>query len=80
MIATILLAFADVPMTSVLFAGQIVVMLAVLAITLALLLATGPVMRIVGQTGGAVLGRLLGVVLAALAVQFVLDGLRDALR
>lgn len=79
-IATILLAFADVPMTSVLFAGQIIVMLAVLAITLALLLATGVVMRIVGQTGGAVLGRLLGVVLAALAVQFVLDGLRDALR
>lgn len=79
-IATILLAFADVPFASVLFAGQIAVIFAVLGITLSLLLATGTVMRVVGQTGGAVLGRLLGVVLAALAVQFVLDGLRDALR
>jgi len=79
-IATILLAFADVPFDTALFAGQIAVIFAVLAITLMLLLTTGVVMRVVGQTGGAVLGRLLGVVLAALAVQFVLDGVRDALR
>jgi len=43
------------------------------------MLVTGPVMRIVGETGGAVLGRLLGVLLAALASQFVIDGLRGAL-
>jgi multiple antibiotic resistance protein len=55
------------------------VILLVLAITLALMLLTGPVMRVVGATGGAVLGRLLGVLLAALASQFVLDGVRGAM-
>jgi multiple antibiotic resistance protein len=43
------------------------------------MLLTGPVMRVVGVTGGAVLGRLLGVLLAALASQFVLDGVRGAM-
>ena len=78
-LATILLAFAGVPYGSAQFAGQIVVILLVLGITLALMLATGPVMRVVGVTGGAVLGRLLGVLLAALASQFVMDGIRGAL-
>jgi multiple antibiotic resistance protein len=78
-LAVILLAFAGVPMASLQFVAQIGVIFAVLAITLALMLLTGPVMRIVGVTGGAVLGRLLGVLLAALASQFVLDGVRGAM-
>jgi multiple antibiotic resistance protein len=78
-LAVILLAFAGVPPTSLQFAAQIAVIMLVLAITLALMLMTGPVMRVVGVTGGAVLGRLLGVLLAALASQFVMDGIRGAM-
>ena len=78
-LAVILLAFTGVPPASVQFVAQIGVILLVMAITLALMLMTGPVMRVVGVTGGAVLGRLLGVLLAALASQFVLDGVRGAM-
>ncbi len=49
---------------------------AVLALTLLALLAAGPIMRLVGQQTEAVITRLLGVLLAALAAQFVIDGLR----
>jgi multiple antibiotic resistance protein len=78
-LATILLAFGGVPFASLQFFAQVGVILAVLAINLALMLMTGPVMRAIGQTGGAVMGRLLGVLLAALASQFVMDGVRGAL-
>ena len=51
---------------------------AVLAITAVALLAAGPVMRLIGDKIEAMITRLLGVVLAALAAQFVIDGLREA--
>ena len=47
----------------------------ILLLTLVALLAAGPIMRILGAKIEAVITRLLGVLLAALAVQFVLDGL-----
>jgi multiple antibiotic resistance protein len=78
-LATILLAFAGVQVGSLQFFAQVGVIVLVLAITLALLLMTGPVMRVIGVTGGAVMSRLLGVLLAALASQFVLDGIRGAM-
>ena len=78
-LATILLAFAGVSYGSLQFFLQLGVIFVVIAITLGFMLVTGPVMRIVGVTGGAVLGRLLGVLLAALAAQFVLDGIRGAM-
>lgn len=51
-------------------------LLLVLLITLAALLAAGPLMRVIGNKGEAVITRLLGVLLAALAAQFVIDGLK----
>ena len=54
-------------------------MAAVLALTLLALLAAGPIMRLVGAKIEAVVSRLLGVLLAALATQFVIDGIRASL-
>ena len=47
----------------------------VILITLAALLAAGPIMRLVGAKLEAMITRILGVILAALAAQFVVDGL-----
>ncbi len=51
---------------------------AVMLIALVVFMVAGPVMKLMGPTVNAVLTRLLGVVLAALATQFVLDGLRNS--
>jgi multiple antibiotic resistance protein len=48
----------------------------VLVLTLLALLAAGPIMRVLGANAEAVITRLLGVLLGALAAQFVIDGLR----
>ena len=52
----------------------------ILALTLLSLLAAGTIMRWLGARIEAVITRLLGVLLAALAVQFVMDGLQVSLR
>lgn len=52
-------------------------MAANLALTLVALLAAAPLMRLLGQKIEAVISRLLGVLLAALAVQFVIDGVQS---
>ncbi len=44
--------------------------------TLACLLAARAINRLLGETGDDILRRLLGVILAALAVQFIADGIR----
>jgi multiple antibiotic resistance protein len=47
----------------------------VLLLTLLALIAAGPLMRLLGNKFEAMLTRLLGVILAALAAQFVIDGI-----
>jgi multiple antibiotic resistance protein len=64
-------------------AGQValfmVVLFVILLLTLASLLLAPRVMRLLGETGANVLARVLGVLLAALSVQFVIDGLQTSL-
>ena len=51
---------------------------AVLVMTAAALVAAGPLIRILGDKVEAVITRLLGLLLAALAAQYVIDGLRGS--
>lgn len=53
------------------------VMALVLGLVYLLFRISGPVERVLGPIGIVVLTRLFGILLAALSVQFVLDGLRD---
>jgi multiple antibiotic resistance protein len=55
------------------------VIVAVMAACLLAFMLANRIDKLLGITGNAVLSRLLGVILAALAVQYVIDGLRVAL-
>ncbi|WP_068112032.1 MarC family protein [Tropicimonas marinistellae] len=59
-------------------AGVFGVMALVLAVLAVLFLSANVLERLLGRTGTVVATRLLGMLLAALSVQFVLDGLRGA--
>jgi multiple antibiotic resistance protein len=58
-------------------AAVLALMLAMIAVTWAFLLASPPLERMLGRTGTIVITRLLGMLLAALSVQFVIDGVRQ---
>jgi multiple antibiotic resistance protein len=50
----------------------------VLLITLGVLLAAGPLMKLIGEKVEAMITRILGVILAALATPFIVDGLKQS--
>jgi multiple antibiotic resistance protein len=75
--ATMILLTGDVRGDLAGMAGVLGVMVAVIGVVLLLFLAAGLLERALGRTGINVVTRLLGMLLAALSVQFVLDGLRD---
>jgi multiple antibiotic resistance protein len=77
-LATILLAFGPAQGNLLLTAGLLVCVAVALVIALATLYLASPIMRVMGVTGANVLNRLFGVVLGALAVQYVLDGIRGS--
>jgi len=77
-LATLLLAAGEVGSKPLLFAGFLGVVALVLIVCWILMLATPPLMKIIGLTGANVVSRLSGVILAALAVQFIVDGIRGS--
>jgi multiple antibiotic resistance protein len=78
-LATILLAFGPAASDPVLFGGLLVCVLIALVLVLFTLYLAAPIMRLMGVTGANVVNRLFGVVLGALAVQYVIDGVRASL-
>jgi multiple antibiotic resistance protein len=76
--ATVLLA-GQAAGRPVLIGMLIAVIAAVCALTAAVFYFATRIARFLGVTGNIVLSRLLGVLLAALAVQYVIDGVRAAL-
>jgi multiple antibiotic resistance protein len=86
-LATPLIAGPGAMAAMVLFAGQHDspagflalngILVAIMALCLVLFLASDLIARLLGAIGVAVITRLLGILLAALSVQFVLDGLAE---
>ena len=76
-IASIMLFFAenqDMPSRAMVLLG----VGANLALCLIAFLASGPINRLMGETVASMLTRIFGILLAALAAQFIVDGIRNA--
>lgn len=78
-LAIVMLAFGGASDKPVLFLGLMGCILAALGISLAILYMAAPLMRLMGVTGASVVNRVFGVILGALAVQYVIDGIRGSL-
>ncbi|MXP26263.1 NAAT family transporter [Altererythrobacter indicus] len=76
-IASIMLLMSKAPTYSHMLA-VLAALVSVLGLTLLALLAATPLMRLFGDKVEAVITRLLGVLLAALASQYVIDGLKGS--
>jgi multiple antibiotic resistance protein len=76
-IATVLALMGRAP--RLLFAVPVILSIAVTCVaSYAMLAAAGPVARVLGKTGLTVLNRVIGLIIGAIAVQFLFDGVRDA--
>jgi multiple antibiotic resistance protein len=77
-LAIILLAAGEARGQPLVFLGLLGVIAFVVAVCWIAMLATPRLMNVIGATGANVANRLSGVVLAALAVQFIVDGIRGS--
>ncbi|MGH8496483.1 MAG: MarC family protein [Gammaproteobacteria bacterium] len=75
-LATLLLVMGEVQGDPWRFLALLGVLFLILGITLIFMLLTTPLMNVMGVTGANVASRLLGVVLVALAIQYMVDGIR----
>src|SRR3954468_16399745 len=66
---------AETPLYVAVVLGAITIVIVLTAITL---LAAGPLMKLIGDKVESAITRILGVILAALAAQFVIDGLKQS--
>jgi multiple antibiotic resistance protein len=78
-ITTVLLMSAHQSNDSVAMAVTLIVLIGVLGMTLLSLLFAARIMGTMGETGANVVSRVLGILLAALAVQYVVDGIQSVL-
>ncbi|MFN2348498.1 MAG: MarC family protein, partial [Thioalkalivibrio sp.] len=76
---TTVLLMASAEPDALLLTGLMGVVLLVLALTLITLWFAPMIVRALGETGINVVNRMLGLILSALAVQFILDGVRVGL-
>jgi multiple antibiotic resistance protein len=75
-IGAAILLVADAQGERLLIVVVIAALVAVLALTFALMLMASQVQKLLGVTGLHVISRVIGVLLAALAVQFIFDGIQ----
>lgn len=79
MTTVLLMASASATQPIATFVGTLLVLLLVLAMTLVSLLLAPSIMYRLGETGANVISRLFGLILAALAVQYIVDGVKTYL-
>ena len=76
---TTILLMSSFPHEPLVKVGMLLTLLVVLGLTLLALLFAPSIMRTLGETGSNVISRLFGLILAALAAQYMIDGIRESL-
>jgi multiple antibiotic resistance protein len=52
------------------------ILMGILAVTLICMLAATPILKVIGMNGASILVRVMGMILAALSTEFVMEALR----
>jgi len=75
---TTVLLMAAAPASAIQIAGMTAVLALVLVMTLLALLFAANISHLLGETGANMVSRLLGLMLSALAIQYIIDGIKTA--